>query len=300
MEAHIMLAFPFLALVGVLPMEQCPAGKTDPRHAEPIGRAACIVYRDDANKATRADKAFIAFVRRDRSVQEIARWWDAQFIYHKPIRIVIVGCGADASEELEVDHPRWGPARHEIYLCTETFAAFYWRYMFATLDNKTAANKNWTESLYFVLLHKLSHSLFRDFKMPTENRDEDSADELPALIIARGCPSLRGCGDAQSWGISYANAAIVRHRFWWIERGLLLQDQRHRPADTHSPDDVRARSIVCIVFGASPSVGLPYNSWERLTPNERRRCADQYPSKRRFWLDMLRQYARVENAERVI
>ncbi|WP_083898579.1 DUF4344 domain-containing metallopeptidase [Nocardia vinacea] len=187
----------------------------------------------------------------------------------------------------------WDPKNQSLILCYEMFAVAE---RYAKLQAANPANANYMGTtdifnLYFdgvtrmITFHESAHMAINLYSLPATGREEDSADQLGALVLLT-IPGPLGAG-------SVAAAAD----FWFdISDDPASLDARSF-ADEHSLDQVRAYNLECWAYGSNPNVldalvnkpGEPekkgYLPYQRAAG-----CPDEYTRMKAAWETLLKPY----------
>lgn len=187
----------------------------------------------------------------------------------------------------------WDPKNQSLILCYEMFAVAE---RYAKLQAADPANANYMGTtdifnLYFdgvtrmITFHESAHMAINLYSLPATGREEDSADQLGALVLLT-IPGPLGAG-------SVAAAAD----FWFdISDDPASLDARSF-ADEHSLDQVRAYNLECWAYGSNPNVldalvnkpGEPEK--KGFLPYQRAAgCPDEYNRMKAAWQTLLNPY----------
>ncbi|MEV6426174.1 DUF4344 domain-containing metallopeptidase [Nocardia sp. NPDC051463] len=204
-------------------------------------------------------------------------------VYKLPKDIPVVG------KECGEFNAYWDPEKQEIVLCYEMFGVAE---KYAKLQSEGTPGYF---NLYFdgvtrmITFHESAHMAINLYSLPTTGREEDSADQLGALLELT-TPGPVGVG-------SVAAAAD----FWFdISDDPASLDARTF-ADEHSLSQVRAYNLLCWDYGALPSalgvlLAQPDEPEQkgRLPYQRAAGCVDEYNRMRSAWETLLKPTIKVK------
>lgn len=129
----------------------------------------------------------------------------------------------------------------------------------------------------FVLLHEMGHALVDQLKIPITAKEEDSVDNLAALITTEFIPEGADIAldFADFFALTQKDPSLLEEVDFW---------------DEHSLDIQRANQTVCLVFGSDPD---KYGGLAEFIAEERApRCPQEWEQVAGSWLRLLEPYAK--------
>ncbi len=172
----------------------------------------------------------------------------------------------------------YSPADRQIVMCYELVDYFLNLYASQNDPSAPPVEISTAGALAFVLWHEIGHALVDILDVPVLGREEDAVDQFSTVLLAQ---SDIGQVAAQS-------AAI------WFYVSSQQQDYADIPYwGEHSLDLQRFYSIICLLYGSSPSdyAGL----MQELNIPERRQfmCQAEYAEAWENWKEIIGPYVRV-------
>ncbi|WP_435590291.1 DUF4344 domain-containing metallopeptidase [Nocardia sp. bgisy118] len=213
-------------------------------------------------------------------IEDLAEALGAMYRLPKDVPVVGMECGGF--------NAYWDPEKQSIVLCYEMFGEAE-KYARAQSEGRPDYF-----NLYFdgvtrmITFHESGHMAIDLYSLPTTGREEDSADQLAALLELT-TPGPTGVG-------SVAAAAD----FWFDISDDPGTFDAHSFADEHSLSQVRAYNLLCWDYGALPDVlgvlvtmpGEP-DQKGRLPLERAISCVDEYKKMRGSWETLLKPYIKV-------
>lgn len=136
-----------------------------------------------------------------------------------------------------------------------------------------------------IFLHEMSHALFDILKVPVFGREEDAADQLAAFILLQ-------------FGNDVARRTLLGTAVFWGSLAKTPADISEF-ADEHGLPAQRFYNIVCIAYGANPTVFKDFAA--KYLPKERaERCPFEYQQVRYAYLHLIAPYVDAELQKKVM
>ncbi|WP_433734186.1 DUF4344 domain-containing metallopeptidase [Nocardia sp. CA-129566] len=217
----------------------------------------------------------------NKVIEELAEALGSVYKLPKDIPVVGTECGDF--------NAFWDPTKQSIILCYE---------MFGVADSYAKAQSEGRPdyyNLYFdgitrmITFHESAHMAINIYSLPSTGREEDSADQLGALLQL----TEPGHGD-------FAGVAAAAD-FWFDLSDNPSALSARTFADEHSLTQVRAYNLLCWDYGAVPDklevlVTQPGQREQkgRLPYQRAVGCPDEYTKMRASWETLLKPYIKVE------
>ncbi|WP_162272786.1 DUF4344 domain-containing metallopeptidase [Nocardia lijiangensis] len=226
-------------------------------------------------------KAGKSVAQDNKILEDLAQDMGAMYRLPKDIPVVGMECGAF--------NAFWDPDSQSIVLCYEMFAVAE-EYAKAQSEGRPDYFNVYFDGVTrMIAFHESAHMAISLFSLPTTGREEDSADQLAALL------QLTDPGPSGAGGVAAAAD------FWFDISDDPAAFDADTFADEHSLSQVRGYNLLCWVYGALPDVlsvlvtmpGEPEQ--EGRLPYERAEgCVDEYKQMRAAWATLLKPYIEVE------
>ncbi|WP_084508792.1 DUF4344 domain-containing metallopeptidase [Nocardia pseudovaccinii] len=224
-------------------------------------------------------------IQDNKVLEELTDALGAMYKLPKDIPVIAKECGEF--------NAYWDPKNQSLTLCYEMFAVAE---RYAKLQAAEPANTNVMGTtdifnLYFdgvtrmITFHESAHMAINLYSLPATGREEDSADQLGALVLLT-IPGRLGAG-----------SVAAASDFWMdISDDPASLDARSF-ADEHSLNQVRAYNLVCWSYGSQPNVldilvNKPGEPEKRgFLPYQRAAaCPDEYNRMKAAWQTLLNPY----------
>ncbi|MFD0364294.1 DUF4344 domain-containing metallopeptidase [Nocardia sp. GCM10030253] len=217
----------------------------------------------------------------NRIIEDLAEALGAVYKLPKDIPVIGMECGQF--------NAYWDPEKRSIVLCYEMFAVA------EEYANAQSEGRPDYFNLYFdgvtrmIAFHESAHMAIDVYSLPATGREEDSADQLGALLMLT-TPGPIGVG-------SVAAAAD----FWFDISDDPGNFNASTFADEHSLSQVRGYNLLCWDYGALPdelsvlvtAPGEPEQKG-RLPAERAVECVDEYQKMQTAWETLLKPYLKVD------
>jgi hypothetical protein len=236
---------------------------------EPHGKIN-VVYDDPANAGAAEAKQVLQL----GGLDGIAKGFTKSFKLSRDITIHVVNGFVG---------PNYNPAPRTITLSYgfTTYVAKLLLTNFPALKtNQNELGREWAAIDDFILVHEWGHALIDQFEIPVLGKEEDAADALATVFMARFVTG----------GTEYAfDAAKFFDALSARQRNLAPSDYW----DAHSLDKQRAYSIVCWIAGSNESDFKVIAKAGILSTDRLQSCPAEYQQRVESWLKLLRPHVRV-------
>lgn len=164
----------------------------------------------------------------------------------------------------------YDPNNKRIIVCYELVS--YFLSMFKPVaKNDTELGNAVLGALVFAFFHEAGHGLIHILDLPAVGREEDSVDQLAALILI-------GAGDE---GVAMAVSGA-----YWFQ--LQSKDGHKTPFwDEHAFDEQRFYNILCLIYGSDPEKYGAFVSSGNLPESRAVRCKEEYAKINKAWEKLL-------------
>lgn len=183
------------------------------------------------------------------------------------LRLITKECKWDRS----IGHPEnafFSPMEHSITMCLEYILGFERSAALQTKRDGIARDDLIVGALVATMLHEAGHAIFHILKIPVLGRNEDGADQVAAFVMLQ-------FGDQVA-------LTTIRGSLWkWRSHGIPLgattsMVERRMLSDTHSTNQQRFLTFLCIAYGAKPSVFQPFIDTGSIPKSRAAACANDY------------------------
>jgi hypothetical protein len=171
----------------------------------------------------------------------------------------------------------YDPTRKQIYMCYELMS--YFAGIFANAAKKSTKPVSdghvalaMMGATQFVFFHEVGHGLIDILKLPAVGREEDSVDQLAALILI-------GAGE-EGVGMAMAGA-------YWFKLSHDAGNDRMPFSDEHAFDGQRYYNILCLVYGSNPTKYAQIASSGALPRDRAVRCPSEFKKISKAWETLL-------------
>ncbi|MFX0578254.1 DUF4344 domain-containing metallopeptidase [Nocardia nepalensis] len=216
----------------------------------------------------------------NKVIEDLASALGAVYKLPKDISLVGTECGEF--------NAYWDPQKQQIVLCYEMIGIAEKYAKQNSEGNMDYFNAYFDGITRMITFHESAHMAINLYSLPATGREEDSADQLGALI------QLTTPGTAGVIGV--AGAAD----FWFDLSDDPASLDARSFADEHSLSQVRGYNLVCWDYGALPDklgglVLQPGQPEEKglLPPQRAAGCVDEYNRVKAAWETLLKPYIKV-------
>lgn len=126
-----------------------------------------------------------------------------------------------------------------------------------------------------IFYHELGHGLIDLYDLPATGREEDSVDQLAALVLIQGAEDQDDYTDIistiETWGRMSRNEAVDNRAF----------------ADEHSLSRQRYYNMMCYLYGSNHNAFLQLVSDGELPLSRAQRCEEEYRKMAHAWSTLL-------------
>ncbi|MEV0339030.1 DUF4344 domain-containing metallopeptidase [Nocardia sp. NPDC050713] len=249
--------------------------------ADQVPDTGKFVPRYDRAMLSDEAKAGRSVAQDNNIIEDLAEAMGAVYRLPKDIPVIGQECGGF--------NAYWDPETQSIVLCYEMFAGAE-QYARAQSEGRPDYF-----NLYFdgvtrmITFHESAHMAIELYALPTTGREEDSADQLSALL------QLTEPGPSGAGGVAAAAD------FWFDISDEPAVFDASTFADEHSLSQVRAYNLLCWDYGALPDVlgvlvtipGEPEQKG-RLPLERAVGCVDEYNQMQAAWATLLKPHIKVE------
>ncbi|MHA4853310.1 DUF4344 domain-containing metallopeptidase [Rhodococcus sp. MSC1_016] len=277
-----------VAVVLLAAVVGCSSGGEDSSASEPTGATSSQVpdtgrFVPEYEHAALSEmaKAGQDIARDNEVIEDLAEAMGEVYKLPKDIPVVGMECGGF--------NAFWDPEADQMVLCYELFTVAE---DYARLQ---AEGRTDYFDLYFdgvtrmIAFHESGHMAIDVYALPATGREEDSADQVGALL------QLTTPGPAGVAGVAAAAD------FWFDIASDPASLNAQAFADNHSLNQVRGYNLLCWDYGALPDVlgvllaepGEPEQKGQ-LPADRAGRCPEEYRQMLKSWTTLLEPYIKVE------
>ena len=130
--------------------------------------------------------------------------------------------------------------------------------------------------MLLILIHELGHAFVDVLDLPITGREEDSVDNLAAMLLLQS-------GDVGTGSIYFAVAYFADLGDDDQNRGLEMSDFE----DEHSLPMQRAYALLCLMYGSNPEEHESLVTESTLSPERAEKCVEEYAQQKRSWERLL-------------
>ncbi|WP_343948217.1 DUF4344 domain-containing metallopeptidase [Nonomuraea longicatena] len=268
-------------LLAVMMLGLCACGTTKPQSASPgptprtstlLAHAFVPAYRDPKGGTLIAAERLM---RRNRLVEDWAQAANDGFVPPREVSVVARQCGTV--------NAFYNPQDSSITMCYE-MADFMTKLFARPAPGQTAppdeegVEENVVGALGGVFYHELGHALIDLYDLPATGKEEDSVDQLSALVL------IAAAEDQQDY------SQIISTIEAW---GRISQQTASRPvaretfADEHSLSIQRYYNLMCYLYGSNHNAFLPLVADGELPVARAVGCEREYARMSSAWHTLL-------------
>jgi hypothetical protein len=172
----------------------------------------------------------------------------------------------------------YDPNDHSITVCYEIMD-YYYKLFRKAGSSEQEANQSMSDTMQFIFLHELGHSLIDAYDLPVTGNEEDAADKVSSYINIK---ELGEEGGGSRAAIAAADAFNLSSQ---------LRDNKELPFyDEHSLDQQRFYSILCQLYGSNPTKYKNLVTKNILPEPRAVRCPAEYEQNVRTWDRLFEKY----------
>jgi len=256
---------------------QPPVAEAQPAPAPPVKAPDPGDFKVVYEKVKSPDyKELQGVFRGTQLLEETTRALNEKLSLPADVTVALRECGAaDATYE---------PGTHRISICYELVDAFAG--LFLSVSGKAPdarqAGAAVAAATSFALFHETGHALIDLYQLPTNGKEEETADQLATLaLLGTGRQGATAAIDSASTLLVQARDAAARARlakvpFW----------------SGHSFDEARLASVICWAYGKDPQRLQDQIADGTLLGGRAEGCPAEYEKLARSWAEPLFPYLR--------
>ena len=203
-------------------------------------------------------------------MEDVASGLNKRFKMPRPVPIVFLECGTV--------NAFYTSEKHAILICYELLDYFNGVFK-PTVKTDEALGRKIAGAVFFTFFHEFGHALAGELELPITGKEEDAADELAALWLARIPAVGREC-------------ALAAAEWFSLEGGKKEKTGKISWADEHSFDLQRMYDIVCILYGDNQAANVELVKALGVTEERAARCVRETPKKAKAWKALLAPHIR--------
>ncbi len=203
-------------------------------------------------------------------VEKTAQALSARFIMPRPLPIVFLECGTV--------NAFYTSDKHAILACYELLEYFF-NVFKPTAKSDEQLGRKIAGAFYFTFFHELGHALAGELDLPITGKEEDAADQLASIILAK-IPAVgreSALAAAEWFAIEGQNKQKTGNIAWY---------------DEHSFDLQRMYDIICIIYGGDQKTNADLVKAVGMSDDRQARCVRETPKKAKAWDELLRPHVR--------
>lgn len=145
-----------------------------------------------------------------------------------------------------------------------------------------------------IFFHEMGHALIGELKLPATGPEEDTADEVSALLLGTVVKDTTDPVDR-----AFISEVARYSTLMWrsISEDLVRQNLVVSWYDEHSDPGNRFRNTLCLIYGADPAGMKALADAVTLPDDQRNRCTADYPRHWDAWLQISAPYRRPDAAD---
>ena len=147
-------------------------------------------------------------------------------------------------------------------------------------DTDQKADEAIDADVLFTLYHEVGHALIHNLDLPVTGKEEDAVDDLSAVVLTESDKNGQDViVTAADWFSAVADSNDSAYDFGDF-------------ADTHSLDEQRFVTLLCLAYGSDPK-DYGHLVSDDLVPQDRADgCPDEYAQAQHSWDTLLEQYTK--------
>jgi hypothetical protein len=274
-----LLAFIASAAMAQQPPAVPPAPADNPQPPAPVAPPAKATDAGDFKvvyeKVKNPDyKELQGVFRGTQLLEETTRALNEKLALPADVTVTVRECGAaDAT---------WEPAAHRVSVCYELVDAFAGLFLSASgkAPDAKQAGAAVAAATLFALFHETGHALIDLYQIPTNGKEEETADQLATLVLlGAGREGAASAIDSASTLLVQARDAAAKGRlakvpFW----------------SSHGFDEARLASTICWAYGKDPQGLQDQIADGTLLGGRAEGCPAEYEKLAKAWAEPLFPY----------
>jgi hypothetical protein len=204
------------------------------------------------------------------AMEKIATTLNERFKMPRPLPIVFLQC--------DTVNAFYTPDKHAILACYEILEYFYNLFK-PTAKTDNEIGRKIAGAFFFTFFHELGHALAGELDLPITGKEEDAADQLASIVLARIPGVGRECAlAAAQWFAIEGESKQKANKIVWY--------------DEHSFDLQRMYDILCVIYGYNQTANADLVQAVGMSADRQARCVRETPKKVKAWDELLRAHVR--------